>query len=72
MRAPPLPRWPWLIYYTGVQLLDTWGALDRLVEAGTCRAIGLSDASIVQLEAIRVSPRIKPAGFGLAVAIASG
>jgi diketogulonate reductase-like aldo/keto reductase len=49
------------IYDKGVQLLDAWGALERLVDAGACRAIGLSDANIEQLEAIRSLGRIKPA-----------
>jgi diketogulonate reductase-like aldo/keto reductase len=50
-----------VIYDTGVRLPDTWGALERLVEAGSCRAIGLSDASIDHLEAIQACSRIKPA-----------
>ena len=35
-----------VIYGHGVELLDTWGALEQLVEARKCRAIGLSDASL--------------------------
>src|ERR1700742_2306037 len=32
-----------VIYDTGVTLLETWGALEALVDEGRCRAIGLSD-----------------------------
>ena len=34
---------------SGVKLLDTWGALEKLVEEGKCRAIGLSDVGVIHL-----------------------
>jgi diketogulonate reductase-like aldo/keto reductase len=50
-----------VIYDAGVTLLDTWGALERLVDEGRCRAIGLSDVNLEQTRAIFESARIKPA-----------
>src|SRR5947209_19229306 len=41
-----------VIYDKGVTLLDTWGALERLVNEGKCRAIGLSDVSLEQVKEI--------------------
>jgi len=38
-----------------------WGAVEQLVEGGKCRDIGLSDASMEQLQAIYSRARIKPA-----------
>jgi len=45
----------------GVTLLDTWGALESLVDGGRCRAIGLSDVSLEQVQEIVSAARIKPA-----------
>src|SRR5271170_1618754 len=38
-----------IIYDRGVSLLDTWGAMEDLVDRGRCRAIGLSDISLNEL-----------------------
>src|SRR3954452_12309682 len=50
-----------VIYDKGVTLLDTWRALERLVDEGTCKAIGLSDVSLGQTQEIFDAARIKPA-----------
>jgi alcohol dehydrogenase (NADP+) len=50
-----------VIYDSGVTLLDTWKAMENLVDGGRCRAIGLSDVSLNQLLPIYESARIKPA-----------
>lgn len=50
-----------VIYDHEVTLLDTWSAMERLVDAGRCRAIGLSDVSLKELVLIYESARIKPA-----------
>jgi len=50
-----------VIYDKGVTLLDTWRALEGLVDEGRCKAIGLSDVSLVQVKEIFDAARIKPA-----------
>src|ERR1700761_8511135 len=50
-----------VIYDHGVTLLDTWRAMESLVDHGKCRAIGLSDISLNELLPIYESARIKPA-----------
>src|SRR4051794_11654888 len=50
-----------VIYDPGVTLLDTWRALERLVDEGKCKAIGLSDVNVQQTKAIFDAARIKPA-----------
>jgi diketogulonate reductase-like aldo/keto reductase len=50
-----------VIYDKGVKLLDTWRALERLVDEGKCKAIGLSDVSLAQTKEIFAAARIKPA-----------
>src|ERR1700683_1863042 len=50
-----------IIYDHGVTLLDTWRAMESLVDHGKCRAIGLSDISLNELKPIYESARIKPA-----------
>jgi alcohol dehydrogenase (NADP+) len=50
-----------VVYDRGVTLLDTWRAMESLVDGGKCRAIGLSDISLDGLLPIYESARIKPA-----------
>lgn len=50
-----------VIYDEGVTLLDTWRALERVVEDGHCRSIGLSDITLAKLREIVAAARIKPA-----------
>src|ERR1700678_4677964 len=50
-----------VIYDQGVTLLDTWRAMESLVDHGKCRAIGLSDITLKELLPIYESGRIKPA-----------
>jgi alcohol dehydrogenase (NADP+) len=50
-----------LLYDHEVTLLDTWRAMESLVDHGKCRAIGLSDISLSELKPIYESARIKPA-----------
>src|SRR3954451_43260 len=41
-----------VIYDKSVTLLDTWRALEALVDEGRCKAIGLSDVNLAQARAI--------------------
>jgi diketogulonate reductase-like aldo/keto reductase len=50
-----------IIYDPGVTLAETWGALERLVDDGSCRSIGLSDVTLQKLQEIVAVARIKPA-----------
>src|SRR6185503_8604355 len=50
-----------VIYDKAVTLLDTWRALEGLVDDGRCRPIGLSDVNLEQAKAIFQAARIKPA-----------
>src|SRR6201997_738368 len=50
-----------VLYDHGVTLLDTWRAMETLVDHGKCRAIGLSDITLKELLPIYESARIKPA-----------
>ena len=50
-----------MIYDQGVTLLDTWRALEDLVDEGKCKAIGLSDVGLKQTKEIFDAARIKPA-----------
>ncbi|WP_459714826.1 aldo/keto reductase [Paraburkholderia sp. 2C] len=50
-----------VLYDTGVSLLDTWQAMEDLVDRGKCRAIGMSDITLKDLAPLYDSARIKPA-----------
>jgi alcohol dehydrogenase (NADP+) len=50
-----------ILYDRGVTLLETWRAMENLVDRGKCRAIGLSDISLDGVLPIYESARIKPA-----------
>ncbi|HXX33988.1 MAG TPA: aldo/keto reductase [Thermodesulfobacteriota bacterium] len=50
-----------VIYDEGVTLLDTWRALEKLMDEGRCKAIGLSDIRLEKVQEIFESARIKPA-----------
>jgi len=50
-----------VVYDKGVTLLDTWSAMEDLVDRGRCRAIGLSDIGLDELRPLYESARIKPA-----------
>jgi diketogulonate reductase-like aldo/keto reductase len=49
------------IYDSGVTLVETWQALESLVDEGQCRAIGLSNVNLEKLQEIVEVARIKPA-----------
>jgi diketogulonate reductase-like aldo/keto reductase len=50
-----------VIYDSGVTLVETWQALERLVDDGHCKSIGLSDVTLEKLKEIVAVARIKPA-----------
>jgi diketogulonate reductase-like aldo/keto reductase len=50
-----------VIYDSGVTLVETWQALERLVDEGQCKSIGLSDVNLEKLREIVAAARIKPA-----------
>jgi len=50
-----------VIYDSGVTLIETWRALERLVDEGRCKAIGLSDVTLKAVQEIVAEARIKPA-----------
>ena len=50
-----------VIYDSGVTLVETWHAMERLVDDGHCRSIGLSDITLPRLREIVTAARIKPA-----------
>jgi diketogulonate reductase-like aldo/keto reductase len=49
-----------VIYDRGVTLIETWHALERLVDDGHCKAIGLSDVTLERVEEVVAAARIKP------------
>ena len=50
-----------VIYDSGVTLIETWRALERLVDEGKCKSIGLSDVTLKAVQEIVAEARIKPA-----------
>jgi diketogulonate reductase-like aldo/keto reductase len=50
-----------VIYDSGVTLVETWRAMERLVDDGHCRSIGLSDITLEKLREIVAVARIRPA-----------
>ena len=50
-----------VLYDSGVTLVETWRALERLVDDGRCKSIGLSDVNLEKLREIVAAARIKPA-----------
>jgi diketogulonate reductase-like aldo/keto reductase len=50
-----------VIYDKGVTLAETWHAMERLVDEGKCKSIGLSDIGLERLQEIVAIARIKPA-----------
>jgi diketogulonate reductase-like aldo/keto reductase len=50
-----------VIYDSGVTLVETWRALEGLVDGGQCSAIGLSDVKLGTLREVFAAARIKPA-----------
>lgn len=50
-----------VIYDEGVRLLDTWRAMEQLVDEGRCKAIGLSDVGLEKVKEIFEAATIKPA-----------
>jgi diketogulonate reductase-like aldo/keto reductase len=50
-----------VIYDADVTLVETWRAMERLVDDGHCRSIGLSDITLEKLREIVAAARIKPA-----------
>ncbi len=50
-----------VLYDRGVTLIETWQALERLVDDGHCKAIGLSDVTLEKVREVVAAARIKPA-----------
>jgi alcohol dehydrogenase (NADP+) len=50
-----------VIYDRETTLMDTWRAMERVVDRGLCKAIGLSDVSLAHVREIFDQARIKPA-----------
>jgi diketogulonate reductase-like aldo/keto reductase len=52
-----------VVYDPGVTLVETWHALERLVDDSHCKSIGLSDISLEKLREVVAAARIKPAAI---------
>ena len=50
-----------VIYDSGVTLVETWRAMERLVDDGHCKSIGLSDITLEKLREVVAVARIRPA-----------
>ena len=50
-----------IIYDSGVTLVETWRAMESLVDEGKCGAIGLSNVNLEKLQEVVAAARIKPA-----------
>jgi diketogulonate reductase-like aldo/keto reductase len=50
-----------VVYDPDVTLVDTWRAMESLMDEGRCRSIGLSNVSLEQVQEVVASARIKPA-----------
>src|ERR1700730_6986273 len=50
-----------VIYDSGGRWVETWRALERLVDDGQCKSIGLSDVTLEKLREIVAAARVKPA-----------
>ena len=50
-----------VLYDEGVSLLDTWQAMESLIDTGKCNAIGLADIGLEKLREVYEAARIKPA-----------
>jgi len=50
-----------VVYDPGVTLVETWRAMESLVDEGRCRSIGLSNVNLEQVQEVVASARIKPA-----------
>ena len=49
-----------ILYDEGVTLLETWKAMESLMDTGRCQAIGLADLGLERLREIFETARIKP------------
>ena len=50
-----------VIYDSGVTLVDTWRAMESLVDEGACKSIGLSDVNLEKVREVVAAARIMPA-----------
>ena len=50
----------WLLRYASYDYLDTWFVMEKLVEKGLCRAIGLSNFNSEQITRVLEKAKIMP------------